>query len=299
MISIIMAVFNEEKYVRQAIESILAQSYRDLELIVVNDGSTDLTQKIIMELALSDLRMKVINLCKVGKNAAFNKGIAISSGNWIGLFAGDDIMEPGVLEDLMVVARKYEPTKQKVVIGALQRMFTDDPKYKFENDIVVPFKNADGIFANTVGIVSVSLCAAAFPVPTSYPNEDTWLALAYRYLSDVRVQTNLIYSNYRIHANNSYDHASHDFYVYNESYHKRRIAIKEFCDTYGDCLSANQKLILSRLYELEMLRYNGKVIKLLLMGGVPYKEKIKALFFSNSLLNLIKIKLSRYVLGRI
>ena len=46
MISIVMAVYNEEKYIRQAIQSILAQSYQNLELIVVNDGSTDATYQI-------------------------------------------------------------------------------------------------------------------------------------------------------------------------------------------------------------------------------------------------------------
>lgn len=299
MISIVMAVYNEEKYIRQAIESIITQSYRNLELIVVNDGSTDSTYKIIEELKIKDARIKAINPGKVGKNTAFNLGVASAAGDWIGLFAGDDIMEAGVIENLMSIAQQYAPQKQAVLIGALQRSFAEEEKYKFEDNVVVPFKNIDGIFGNTVGIISRSLCDKSFPVPEAYPNEDGWLTLAYRYLSDKRIQTPFIYTNYRIHANNSYDHAAVDFSVYNEAYHKRRIVIKEFCETHRECLSDVQFFTLSQLYRLELLRYKGKFIKIILCRGVPWREKVKALFFSNATLNHIKVRLSRYVLGRL
>lgn len=299
MISIVMAVYNEEKYIRQAIESIITQSYRNLELIVVNDGSTDSTYKIIEELKIKDTRIKAINPGKVGKNAAFNLGVASAAGDWIGLFAGDDIMEAGVIESLMSIAQQYEPQKQAVLIGALQRSFAEEEKYKFEDNVVVPFKNIDGIFANTVGIISRLLCDKSFPVPEAYPSEDGWLALAYRYLSDNRIQTRFVYTNYRIHANNSYDHAAVDFSVYNEAYHKRRIVIKEFCETHRKSLSDVQFFTLFQLYKLELLRYKGQFIQIIFCHGVPWKEKIKALFFSNATLNHIKVRLSRYVLGRL
>lgn len=299
LLSIVMAVYNEEKYIKYAIESILSQSYKNIELIVVNDGSTDSTEQIVNNMLENDSRLKFISLDKVGKNAAFNKGVEVSAGEWIGLFAGDDVMEPGILQKLVSVASVYSPQKQKVLIGALQRMFTEDEKFKFEHNIVVSVKNNNGIFANTVGIISSALCFTVFPIPTSYPNEDTWLALAYRYMSEIRIQTNFVYTNYRIHSNNSYDHAASDFTVYNQAYHKRRIAIKEFCHKHGDSLSIEQKSILLQLYKLEMLRYDGRIFKIFLVKNVPIKEKIKAFFFSNSLLNSIKLKLSRFVLGRI
>lgn len=299
MISIIMAVYNEEKYIRQAIESIITQSYRNLELIIVNDGSTDSTYEIIEKLQIKDTRIKAINPGKVGKNRAFNLGVASAAGDWIGLFAGDDIMEAGVIENLMSIAQLYEPQKQAVLIGALHRSFTNEEKYKFEDNIVVPFKNTDGIFANTVGIISRLLCDKSFPVPESYPNEDGWLALAYRYLSDIRIQTQFIYANYRIHANNSYDHAAVDFAIHNEAYHKRRVVIREFCETHRYCLTDAQFFTLSQLYRLEQLRYKGQFIKIILCHRVPWREKVKALFFSNATLNHIKVRLSRYVLGRL
>lgn len=299
MISIVMAVYNEEKYIRQAIQSILAQSYQNLELIVVNDGSTDATYQIIEELVASDERIKVISPGRVGKNMAFNLGVAMAIGDWIGLFAGDDIMESNAIENLMSVAQQYKPDTQAVLIGGLHRMFAEEAKYKFEDNIVVPVKNVDGIFANTVGIISRALCEKSFPVPEGYPNEDGWLALTYRYLSDIRIQTQFIYSNYRIHANNSYDHSSADFAVHNDAYHKRRIIIKKFCEIHRNCLSDAQFFTLSQLYKLELLRYNGKSVQIIFCHGVPLREKIKALFFSNKILNQIKVRLSKYVLGRI
>lgn len=82
ILSVIMSVFNEEKYVRETVESILNQSFRDLEFIVVNDGSTDGTSEILE--SFHDERMNVIEQENRGLTKSLNRAIKASKGKYIG-----------------------------------------------------------------------------------------------------------------------------------------------------------------------------------------------------------------------
>ena len=96
-VSVILCVYNEEKYVRQAIESILGQTLTDLELIIVNDGSTDGTQDIIE--SYRDKRIKVINHENIGLGASRNKGLSAAEGDYVTFLDGDDWFSPEALEE--------------------------------------------------------------------------------------------------------------------------------------------------------------------------------------------------------
>lgn len=97
VVSIVMAAFNEEKYIHESIESILKQTFTDFELIIVNDGSTDKTEQIIQ--SFSDSRIKYI---KNDKNikliASLNKGLSHTTGKFIARMDADDICYPDRLE---------------------------------------------------------------------------------------------------------------------------------------------------------------------------------------------------------
>ena len=90
-ISVVMSVFNGEKYLRDAIESVLNQSFKDFEFIIVNDGSTDDSERIIME--FSDRRIVYIQQENAGLSAALNKGCAVARGEYIARMDADDICE--------------------------------------------------------------------------------------------------------------------------------------------------------------------------------------------------------------
>ncbi|MGE5607216.1 MAG: glycosyltransferase [Bacteroidota bacterium] len=99
-ISVIMPVYNGERFVAEAIESVIGQTYRDFELIIVNDGSTDGTAVILEQYRnRTDVKIKIIqHPANQGVSAAQNSGIAICSGKYL-MFAGaDDIQEPERLE---------------------------------------------------------------------------------------------------------------------------------------------------------------------------------------------------------
>lgn len=89
-----MPVYNCEKYIHEAVESILNQTYADFEFIIVNDGSTDNTLNILNEYANKDSRIRVINQPNSGIVVALNRGLNEAKGEWIFRMDGDDISLP-------------------------------------------------------------------------------------------------------------------------------------------------------------------------------------------------------------
>ena len=99
-ISIIVPVYNVEKYLGKCIESILNQTFRDFELILVDDGSTDSSGKICDEYSLKDSRIKVIHKENGGLSSARNTGLDIAKGEYIGFVDSDDWIEMDMYEIL-------------------------------------------------------------------------------------------------------------------------------------------------------------------------------------------------------
>lgn len=106
-ISIIMPVYNSEKYLSKAIESILSQSFIDYELILVDDGSTDNSGKICDDYTKKDKRVVVIHKKNGGICSARNEGLRISQGEYITFCDNDDIYLPGLLEDNYTYAKNH------------------------------------------------------------------------------------------------------------------------------------------------------------------------------------------------
>lgn len=97
-ISIIVTVYNSEKYLNKTIDSVLNQSFKDFELILVNDGSTDSSGEICDNYAKKDKRVKVVHQKNGGVSCARNKGIAISHGKYIGFVDSDDYISEDMYE---------------------------------------------------------------------------------------------------------------------------------------------------------------------------------------------------------
>lgn len=93
LISVIVPVYNREKYIEKCIRSITEQSYRNLEIIIVNDGSTDGSLEIINSFADSDSRIRVIDKPNGGVSSARNAGLKEAKGEFIGFVDGDDYIE--------------------------------------------------------------------------------------------------------------------------------------------------------------------------------------------------------------
>jgi teichuronic acid biosynthesis glycosyltransferase TuaG len=99
MVSIVMPAYNSEKYIREAITSVIQQTYSDWELIVVDDGSKDNTVEIIEDFSKKDSRVKLHrNEKNLGVSATRNKGISLAVGEWIAFLDSDDMWDQTKLE---------------------------------------------------------------------------------------------------------------------------------------------------------------------------------------------------------
>lgn len=103
-VSVVMAVYNEQRFLAEAVQSVLAQSFADFELLISDDGSTDDTLAIARALAKHDPRIRVLaGERNQGKPFALNRALALHQGELIAWLDGDDVMLPGKLERQVAV----------------------------------------------------------------------------------------------------------------------------------------------------------------------------------------------------
>ena len=107
LISIIIPAYNIDAYISRCLDSILNQSYKNLEIIVVNDGSTDKTGEILDEYKERDSRIRIIHKGNTGVSDTRNTGIDVALGEYIGFVDGDDTIHPDMYHVLMDNALKY------------------------------------------------------------------------------------------------------------------------------------------------------------------------------------------------
>jgi glycosyltransferase involved in cell wall biosynthesis len=112
-VSVVFPVRNEERYVEVAVLSILQQSFRDLELIIVDDGSTDRTGEIIAAIAATDARVRVVRHEGLGLVCALNAGVELARGAYVARMDADDVSLPERL------ARQVEEMDRRPSLGVL------------------------------------------------------------------------------------------------------------------------------------------------------------------------------------
>jgi len=105
-ISVIVPVYNVEKYLRECLDSIESQTLKDIEIICVNDGSTDSSPAILDEYAKKDARFKILSQENQGAGAARNTGLNAAHGEYLAILDSDDRYEPELLQKLLNLAEK-------------------------------------------------------------------------------------------------------------------------------------------------------------------------------------------------
>lgn len=120
LISIIVPAYNVSDKIKFTLNTLINQTYKNLEIIIVNDASTDNTLEVIMKLSSQDNRIKVINLQEnVGVHEARMRGLRESNGNWIGFVDADDYVSLDMYQSMLDDARK---NKVDIVICGVQRV---------------------------------------------------------------------------------------------------------------------------------------------------------------------------------
>src|SRR5699024_8754189 len=108
MVTVIVPAYNVEQWIKRCIDSICNQSFSNLEIIVIDDGSTDNTFKVLQECAKKDKRIRIIHQENSGLVAVREKGIKLAKGEYVGFVDGDDVIEPDMYERLVENAIKYD-----------------------------------------------------------------------------------------------------------------------------------------------------------------------------------------------
>ena len=138
-VSVILPVYNCERYIGESIESIISQTHRPHEIIVINDGSTDNTENIVK----SYKQVHLINQKNAGVSAALNKGLELANGNFIAFLDSDDLWENKKLENQL--QRLNEDKKLDMVFSKVRQFISSDLSPEDQKRYECPEKPMDGI----------------------------------------------------------------------------------------------------------------------------------------------------------
>lgn len=137
MISVIIPVFNAKPYLDACILSVVTQSYKNFECILIDDGSTDGSSEVCDDLAEKDKRIKVVHQKNQGVSSARNVGIKFSRGEYIAFIDSDDWVEKDYLSDMF---NSMERTKADIVVSGLVQHFINGESSEFVPNESMSFK---------------------------------------------------------------------------------------------------------------------------------------------------------------
>lgn len=297
LISIAMCTYNGEKYIHEQIESILKQTVSNIELIIVDDGSTDNTIQIINDYYKLDNRIKLfINERNLGYIKNFERAISLTKGDYIVLSDQDDIWNLNKLEILkielensdvdLVYANSTFIDENKNILN--KKLFDFAPNY-FGND------NLKVIFNNPITGHSMMFKNEAIQISIPFPDKifhDLWITFVFSTLFKIkRVEQSLV--NYRIHQNNVTNIGRKKVKKsYLDKIHKKRNSIDNLVNKlyyFEDFLKRNNlnnnleiiSELLKEYKKFEVYFFNIKLFKVIYLN--------KDLLFPNKKISIFKI----------
>ncbi len=183
-VSFVLPTYNGEQYIKKAIESILAQTFRDFELLIINDGSTDTTSAIVKSYQAKDRRIRQIEQANHGLVYSLNRGIQLAKGRYIARHDDDDSSHPERLEKQVTFLQAHP---EVVLVGSSMNVMDDrgkilhqhavllaDPEIRQELLVRSPFAHGSVLFRREAAV------HAGLYDPVFWPAEDYefWLRLS-------------------------------------------------------------------------------------------------------------------------
>lgn len=282
-VSVIIPVYNTEKYLPACLNSLIKQKLRDIEIICINDGSTDNSGAILKDYTAKDKRIIVIDRVNAGQSAARNYGISIARGEYLGFVDSDDAVDPDYFQKLYAAAKKYDCDiacagfkKFKIIDGNIHLKYK---KYEVFSDITKKVSAADipnhNYIWNKIYRRS-SFLATGIKFPEGRFFEDIAILIKILYSMGKMVTVPKTYYHYRRRENSTVTNSSQK--------HKNdfELAKKEM---YDFAKEHNIKLKeIKRFYKKEYYKVFGiTVLKIyhystgleyLLFGIIPFMKKI-------------------------
>lgn len=292
MISVIMPAYNEELNIENAIIDIENQDYQDYQLIIVNDGSTDFTDKIIKKKAALNNKIIYLNPGKIGKVAAYNLASKYVKGEWIYFMGADDRLPKDAFSKWINVAKKYNP-QSLVALRGKMKVISENPHY---DGLILPKNKNTTNYSGPLTLLSYGMQRFILPIPEEYPNEDTWWSLCIKYFAEKEVFVDDIIVNYRIHQGNSISRDS-SFETFSNKYHIRYIIRRDFLVRFKNNLTTKQKEEIIDDLKFEDMRFNNRKFDILVQKNRPVIEKARFFMLSGPVTYKIKKKFDKYFLG--
>ena len=150
LVSIVVPVYNMEQYLSQCIESIIAQTHRALEIIIVNDGSSDRSLEIAHDLARKDPRIVVIDKPNGGVSSARNEGIERMQGSYVTFVDADDSIHPTYIENLLADAQATDAD----IVSTPKHLLGDAERQGFL-DATIPVAASASVFTRTEALTAL------------------------------------------------------------------------------------------------------------------------------------------------
>ncbi|MDD3321895.1 MAG: glycosyltransferase family 2 protein [Paludibacter sp.] len=244
LVSIITPLYNGERFVSQTIDCVLAQTYSNWEMIIINDGSKDNSLAIVEEYVRKDKRIKLFSQLNAGSAAARNNGIRRAEGQYIALFDADDLWEPFFLAAQLALLKEK---KALLVYGSHKRI--NEKNQECLQPFIAPEKITYTDLLKTCSISCLTGLYDTSKYGKVYLNEDfKSLRDDHIYWLDILKKTGIAYGNQKVIA-------SYRMLGASVSRNKKKVIIPQF-KVYYKC----EKLGLIRsLYYLSCWAYNGYI----------------------------------------
>jgi glycosyltransferase involved in cell wall biosynthesis len=291
-VSVVVAARNEEEHLSEALHSILVQEYVQLELIFIDDNSTDSTYSIAVGISHSNNKIRVFKNPKNGKCSAFNFGILQATGEYVCIFAGDDIMPPGSLAIRVGEMKKCGAAASMVVLSKILS-FSNDKRF---DGILTPRRKGAGALSGSSPLMTRKIANTIFPVPEHLPNEDTWMELAILYLPGIELRhLDVISCMWRVHAGNSINMSS-SYKEFNAKISLRMTALSIFSQRFGHLLDPAKRRHLNSRIECEDARVKNSII-LIMLSKVGLLDKLRALSTANRFFYAVRVSAFKALSG--
>lgn len=200
LLSVIVPVYGVEKYIAECLESIINQSYQNLQIIVINDGTKDRSADIAREYAEKDNRIKVYNFPNGGLSVARNRGLKIADGEYIAFVDSDDFIHKDMYKRLI---EKLEANDVDMVKCGFCEFFTDKKDIvKFKENKIYDGHNIEKYFEGILYTVVWNAVykrdlALKVQFPENCVHEDNYSSGMYLYLSNKFMTVSDVYYYYR------------------------------------------------------------------------------------------------------
>lgn len=302
VIGILMPVFNEEKFICEAVESILKFSYPEnykIKIFITDDFSTDSTWDILTNLAERyPNTITAIKNTQKGKNNAFNTAFSKNvECDYICLMGGDDkIIPEALIERAQIIENSRKKHKKEAEYASACKILTFSDENKYDG-ILIPREKGQGAISGGSLMFTTSLAKKIFPLPIDYPNEDTWISLFLRYQDVEIIHLDKIGLLYRIHANNSHKRGV-SFSKYKMAMWHRSQAALDFYITHKKNISTEKERQLITEIAIECLKFLGAKWSILLLPKTTLTSKAKHLTYTTNFFYTLKQIFYKRITGR-